>query len=637
MSDHDHDDVAPDPSFWRARNVRLALVAGVALAIGIAVEVLGGPDPISTTAFLVAVIGGGTTFIPETLRGLRHGELGVGTLMTIAAIGAVLLGELGEAASLAFLFSIAEALESYSLTQARRGLRSLLELVPATATVVRDGATTSIPASDLRIGDRIVLRPGERLATDAVIREGRSALDLSAITGESTRVEVGLGDAVAAGAVNGTGALELEGTATAEDNSLARIVHIVEEAQERKGVSQRLADRIARPLVPGIIIVALVAAIGGSLIDDPSVWIPRSLVILVAAAPCAFAIAVPVTVVSAIGAASRRGILIKGGAPIEALASVGIVALDKTGTLTRNEPRVITVEAADGCTRDDVLGIAAALEARSEHPLAPAILAAAPGVTPATDVAAVPGQGLTGTIDGTFARLGRPGFIDLAGWEAPIATAQDAGATSVLVEHEGRTIGLVAVRDELRAEARTAVEALRERGLEVRMLTGDQRRTAAALATAAGIEHVEADLRPEDKSRSVEALRTRKPVAMVGDGINDAPALASADVGLAMGAMGSDVAIETADIALMGEDLRHLPVAIDHARRTNGIMRQNLVLSGAILVALVPLAAIGALGLAAVVAVHEVAEIIVIANGLRARQMPVDLAAAPVGATGGAV
>lgn len=636
MSDHDHDGDAPEGSFWRARNVRLALVAGVALAIGIAVEVLGGPDPLATAAFLVAVIAGGTTFIPETLRGLRHGELGVGTLMTIAAIGAVLLGELGEAASLAFLFSIAEALESYSLTQARRGLRSLLELVPATAIVVREGATTSIPASDLRIGDRIVLRPGGRLATDAVIRDGRSALDLSAITGESTRVEVGPGDAVAAGAVNGTGALELEATATAEDNSLARIVHIVEEAQERKGVSQRLADRIARPLVPGIIIVALVAAIGGSLLDDPAIWIPRSLVILVAAAPCAFAIAVPVTVVSAIGAASRRGILIKGGAPIEALASVGIVALDKTGTLTRNEPRVITVEAADGSSREDVLAVAAALEARSEHPLAPAILAAASGVTPASDVAAVPGQGLTGTIDGTSARLGRPGFIDSAGWEVPIATAQDAGATSVLVEHEGRTIGLIAVRDELRPEARTAVDALRERGLEVRMLTGDHRRTAAALATAAGIEHVEADLRPDDKSRSVEGLRTRKPVAMVGDGINDAPALASADVGLAMGAMGSDVAIETADIALMGEDLRHLPVAIDHARRTNGIMRQNLVLSGAILVALVPLAAIGALGLAAVVAVHEVAEIIVIANGLRARQMPVDLAAAPVGATGAA-
>ncbi|MHB8891624.1 MAG: heavy metal translocating P-type ATPase [Candidatus Limnocylindrales bacterium] len=636
MSHHDHHEDGPEGSFWDARNVRLALVAGVSLAIGIATEMLGGPDPLATVAFLVAVIAGGSTFIPETLRGLRHGGLGVGTLMTIAAIGAVLLGELGEAASLVFLFSIAEALESYSLTQARRGLRSLLELVPATASVVRGGAIVVIPASDLRVGDRIVLRPGQRLATDAVIREGRSALDLSAITGESTRVEVGPGDAVAAGAVNGTGALDLEATATAEDNSLARIVHIVEEAQERKGESQRLADRIARPLVPGIIIVALVAAIGGSLLDDPAVWIPRSLVILVAAAPCAFAIAVPVTVVAAIGAASRRGILIKGGAAIEALAGVGIVALDKTGTLTRNEPRVIAVQAADGCTREDVMAIAAALEARSEHPLAPAILAAAPGVTPATDVAAVPGHGLTGTIDGQPARLGRPGFIDAAGWEAPIATAQDAGATSVLVEYDGRTVGLIAVRDELRPEARATVEALRERGLEVRMLTGDHRRTAIAIAAAAGIEHVEADLRPEDKSSSVEGLRARRPVAMVGDGINDAPALASADVGLAMGAMGSDVAIETADIALMGEDLRHLPVAIDHARRTNGIMRQNLVLSGAILVALVPLAAVGALGLAAVVAVHEVAEIVVIANGLRARQMPVDLAAAPVDASGAA-
>ena len=633
VSEHDqHDDEAPEGSFWAARNVRLAVVAGVALGVGIATKLLGGPDLLSTAAFLVAVVAGGATFIPETLRGLRHGELGVGTLMTIAAIGAVLLGEFGEAASLAFLFSIAEALESYSLTQARRRLRSLLDLVPESATVIREGKTTSIVATELAIGDRIVLRPGERLATDAVIRDGRSALDLSAITGESTRVEVGPGDAVSAGAVNGTGALELDATATAEDNSLARIVHIVEEAQERKGESQRLADRIARPLVPGIIVVALVAAIGGSLLDDPAVWIPRSLVILVAAAPCAFAIAVPVTVVAAIGAATKRGILIKGGGPIEALAAVRIVALDKTGTLTRNEPRVISVEVADGFTPAEVLAVAAALEARSEHPLAPAILAAAPGVAAAADVAAVPGQGLTGTVDGRPARLGRPGFIDATGWEGPIGASQDAGATSVLVEADGRTIGLVAVRDELRPEAPASVRALKDRGLEVRMLTGDHARTAAAIASGAGIEHVEADLRPEDKAALIEQLRTRAPVAMVGDGINDAPALASADVGLAMGAMGSDVAIETADIALMGEDLRHLPAAIDHARRANGIMRQNLILSGAILVTLIPLAAVGALGLATVVLVHEVAEIVVIANGLRARRMRDDVTSTSVAA-----
>ena len=632
MSDQDHhDEDAPEGSFWAARNVRLAIVAGIALGVGIATELLGGPDLLSTAAFLVAVVAGGATFIPETFEGLRRRELGVGTLMTIAAIGAVLLGEFGEAASLAFLFSIAEALESYSLTQARRRLRSLLDLVPETATVIRDGQARSVAVTELAIGDRILLRPGERLATDAVIREGRSALDLSAITGESTRVEVGPDDAVAAGAVNGTGALELDATATAEDNSLARIVHIVEEAQERKGESQRLADRIARPLVPAIIVVALVAAIAGSLLDDPAVWIPRSLVILVAAAPCAFAIAVPVTVVAAIGAATRRGILIKGGAPIEALASVRIVALDKTGTLTRNEPRVISVEVAEGWTPADVLAVAAALEARSEHPLAPAILAAAPGVSAAADVAAVPGQGLTGTIDGRLARLGRPGFIDATGWEAPIVASQDDGATSVLVEREGRTIGLIAVRDELRPEAQRTVEALQRRGLEVRMLTGDHARTAAAIASGAGIDHVEADLRPEDKAALIDQLRTRAPVAMVGDGINDAPALASADVGLAMGAMGSDVAIETADIALMGADLRHLPAAIDHARRANGIMRQNLVLSGAILVTLIPLAAIGALGLASVVLVHEVAEIVVIVNGLRARRMAADLDSRPLG------
>lgn len=604
--------------WWRIRNIQLAIVAGVFLGAGLSLEFGGAVEPLATVAFVAALVVGGVTFIPESIAGLRHGALGVGTLMTIAAIGAVLLGQVGEAAGLAFLFSLAEGLESYSLTQARQGLRSLLRIVPETAAVLRDGRETDVALGEVAVGDVLIVRPGERVATDGVVRSGTSSLDVSVITGESTRQEVVPSQSVPAGAINGAGALEIEATATASDNSLARIVRIVEEAQERKGRSQRLADRVARPLVPGIIVVAVLAAVAGSILDDPAVWLPRSLVILVAAAPCAFAISVPVTVVAAIGAATRSGVLIKGGAALEALGAARVVALDKTGTLTRNRPEVVTVRAVNGATREDVLAFGAALEARSEHPLAPAVLAAAPGVQPATQVTAVAGSGLEGNVDGEVVRLGRPGYVSADGLEADLAEVQAGGMTAVLVERSGQTIGLIAVRDELRPEAAHAVRELREMGLDVLMLTGDNAVTAAALAQGAGFDRVEAELRPEDKARIVNVLRARRPVAMVGDGVNDAPALASADVGIAMGALGTDVAIETADVALMGEDLRHLPASFRHARRAVRIMRQNLILSGTILVTLIPLAAFGVLGLAAVVAAHEIAEVAVIANGLRA-------------------
>ena len=619
MTGHDHDDDhdTGDLAFWRIRNVQLALVAGLFLALGLVAGQLA-QDPLASVAFLAAIVTGGATFVPDSVRAALRAEIGVGTLMTIAAIGAVLLGEFGEAASLAFLFSIAEGLESYSLTQARRGLRALLSLVPETATVLRDGQAVSLPVGEVEVGDTVILRPGERLATDGKVTSGRTSFDVSAITGESMPVEVDQGAEVFAGSVNGRGVVEIEATATAENNSLARIVHIVEEAQERKGRSQRLADKVAQPLVPGIMLVAGAAAVLGSVLDDPAVWLPRALVILVAAAPCAFAIAVPVTVVAAIGAASRSGVLVKGGAALEMLGSVGVVAIDKTGTLTRNRPQVTGTYPVAGVSPGELLAVAGGLEARSEHPLAPAILAAAPGVDPASDVEAVPGQGLLGKINGESVRLGRPGFVAVGGLAVTLDEVQSQGATAVLVEREGRTLGLIAVRDEPREEAPEVVRQLRGLGVETVMLTGDNRQTAQALAIAVGIDRVEAELRPEDKAAIVEGLRERRRVAMVGDGINDAPALASADVGIAMGAMGTDVAIETADVALMGEDLRHLPATLRHARRSLGIMRQNLVLSGAILVILIPLAASGVLGLAAVVAIHEVAEVIVIANGLRA-------------------
>jgi cation-transporting ATPase G len=600
------------------RNVQLAALAGILLLAALLAGALGA-EAVALGAEVGALIAGGLTFIPQSLRALPRRRLGVGTLMTIAALGAVALGEVGEAAMLAFLFSISEALESYALTRTRQGLRALLDLVPERATVLRGGQELTVAPAELVVGDVLVVRPGERLATDGVIRRGRSALDNAAITGESVPVEVGPGEPVFAAAINGAGALEVEVTARSQDNSLARIVRVVEEAQERKGRGQRLAERIARPLVPGVLIAGLLIAVAGSLLGDPATWIERSLVVLVAAAPCAFAISVPVTVVAAIGAATRSGVLIKGGAALEALGDVRAVAFDKTGTLTRNDPRVVEVVAADGRRDDDVLAVAAALEARSEHPLARAVLAAAPAVPGADDVEAVPGNGLVGRVDGAPARLGKPGFVPAGALAGEVARLQGAGATVVVVERANEPLGLLAVRDDPRPEAAEAVALLHGAGFApVVTVTGDHRRTAEAIAAEVGIDEVHAELLPVDKVEVVERIRRDLPVAMVGDGVNDAPALASARVGVAMGAMGSDVAIEAADVALMGDDLRVLPDALTHARHAGRIMRQNLALSGAILLALIPLAATGALGLAAVVAIHEVAEVFVIANGVRA-------------------
>ncbi|MCC9185743.1 heavy metal translocating P-type ATPase [Mycolicibacterium mageritense] len=616
--DRDEDEREPE-RLWEVSELRAAAAAGVLLLAGYVVGWADGPRPVEVSLYALALAVGAWTFVPSTLRRLAKGRIGVGTLMTIAAIGAVILGEIGEAAMLAFLFSISEGLEEYSLARTRRGLRALLSLVPDEATVLRDGTETVVAPSELRVGDRMLVKPGERVATDGVIVAGRTALDVSAITGESVPVEAGPGDEVFAGSINGTGVLEVEVASTAADNSLARIVAIVEAEQSRKGEAQRLADRIAKPLVPAIMVAAAVIAVIGSVFGDPVVWIERALVVLVAASPCALAISVPVTVVAAIGAASKLGVLVKGGAALEALGAVRTIALDKTGTLTANKPTVIDIATTNGATREHVLDVAAGLETRSEHPLAAAILAATTApVRPAEDVEAITGAGLTGHRDGRRLRLGRPGWLDPDPLADKVAAMQAAGATAVLVEDHDQLIGAIAVRDELRPEAAQVVAALRRGGYRVAMLTGDNSATATALAHQVGIDTVHADLRPEDKAALIAQLREQQSTAMVGDGVNDAPALATADLGIAMGAMGTDVAIETADVALMGEDLRHLTQALDHARRARRIMLQNVGLSLGLITVLIPLALTGVLGLAAVVAVHELAEIVVIANGVRA-------------------
>lgn len=611
------DDDDHDGPWWTDRGIMVPVFSGVAFVAGLICEWSGAEIP-ALVLFWIGLLLGASTFTPGAVRKLFKGKLGIGLLMTISATGAVILGYVEEAAALAFLYSIAEALEDKAMDRARGGLRALLKLVPDTATVRRDGASVEIAAKDLAVGQIMLVRPGERIATDGVIRSGRSSLDTSAITGESIPVEVESGDAVSAGAINTAGALEVETTAAGTDNSLTTIVELVEQAQAEKGERARLADRIARPLVPGVLILAALVALIGSLFGDPELWITRALVVLVAASPCALAISVPLTVVAAIGAASKFGVIIKSGAVFERFGTVRHVAVDKTGTLTRNQPAVTAVLTADAATERQALDWAAALEQHSTHPLAAAITAAAPGVRAAIDVTEQAGHGIEGTVDGSKITVGSPRWLDAGALGSQVTGLEEQGMTVVIVHRDGTPVAAIGVRDELRPEVPEVVRTLADQGIGVTMLTGDNARTAHALAAQAGIDDVRAELRPEDKAAAIGELSHAGSVAMIGDGINDAPALAAADIGIAMGATGSDAAIESADVAFTGHDLRLIPRAFDHARRGRRIINQNIVLSLLIITALLPLALFGVLGLAAVVLVHEIAEVIVILNGLRA-------------------
>ncbi|SHY52424.1 heavy metal translocating P-type ATPase [Mycobacteroides abscessus subsp. abscessus] len=609
-----------DRPWWKDPELLLPIFSGVALITGLALDWSDLETP-ATVLYWLGLLLGAYTFAPGAIRNLvTKRKLGIGLLMTISAVGAVILGFVGEAAALAFLYSIAEALEDKAMDRAQGGLRALLKLVPQTATVLRDGTTAEVAAKDLEVGELMVVRPGERIATDGIIRSGRSSLDTSAITGESIPEEVAPGDEVPAGAINSAGVLEVETTAAGTDNSLTTLVDLVEQAQAEKGDRARIADRIARPLVPGVMILAVLVGVIGSLLGDPETWITRALVVLVAASPCALAISVPLTVVAAIGAASQFGVIIKSGAAFERLGGIRHLAVDKTGTLTRNQPEVTGVIPADGFDRTQVLSFAAAVEQQSTHPLAAAIVAAEPEAPTALDISEEAGHGIGGTVKGRRVLVGSPRWIDAGPLKADVERMESEGQTCVLVTVDDALAGAIGVRDELRPEVPDAVQSLHANDVEVSMLTGDNTRTARALAEIAGIDDVRAELRPEDKASIVAKLSSKTPTAMIGDGINDAPALAGATVGIAMGATGSDAAIESADVAFTGHDLRLIPQALQHARRGSRIINQNIVLSLAIIIVLMPLAISGVLGLAAVVLVHEVAEVIVILNGLRAAQ-----------------
>src|SRR5699024_3530631 len=489
------------PPWWRDPALALPVASGLLWATGL---VLQWPDlnlP-ATIAFALGLIAGAWTFVPGTVKRLftakGRGKLGVGLLMTIAAIGAVLLGHVGEAAALAFLFSIAETLEDRAMDRAQQGLRALLSLIPETARISRMSGEETIPVANVRELDILIVGAGDRIATDAVVASGRSWVDTSAITGESIPVEVGPGDAVLAGSVNGSGTLTVEVTADGRDNSLTKLVRLVEQDYANQGERALMADRIARPLVSLVLIAAVLIASFGFIVGDPGTWIERALVVLLAASPFALAIAVPVSVISAIGSASELGVIIKSGAAFEQFGTIRRVAFDKTGTLTRNEPRVVTT-----CTNGDydeaqVVSFAAALEATSSHPLAEAIRIASPTRSDATDVQELPWHGLSGTVAEHRVRVGSPRWISPQDLEIQSADLADQGMSIIVVEIDDRIAGLIGIRDELRPEAAEAIATLRAQGISTVMLTGDNTRTAEAIAAQAGIDEVHAEQLPEN-------------------------------------------------------------------------------------------------------------------------------------------
>lgn len=619
---------------YRFAPLRNALVAGVLLALGIVLMLLDAPDGVSIAAFIAAILIGARFFAQEGWEEfVEEREIGIEALMLLAAAGCIVFGLWEEAAALVFLYSLAEAIEELTFARTRSAIRELLDLAPKEACLLINGHQELIPAEDLRVGDTFLVRPGEALPTDGVISAGQSAINEAPVTGESVPVEKGPGDPVFAGTLNGPHAVEVEATRAYADNTLQRIVQMVEVSQGQKSHAQRFVDRFAARYSPAVLIAASLLIICGGVIDgDWSEWALRGVTLLVASAPCALVMSVPVAAAAAISRAGREGILVKGGLQLEALGRVRAVAFDKTGTLTRGQPEVTDVVALGTCDEQEALQLAAAVEAQSEHPLAQAVVAYARerGIEPvaANEFHALVGHGASARVDGRLVWVGSPELlarrIATATLPAAVERLQDEGKTVIFVGAGNDLLALVALRDEPRPEAARAVAELRRLGVtHVSMLTGDNPRTAQAIASHLGLDEVFAELKPEDKVARVEELRRRfGAVAMVGDGINDAPALAAADLGIAIGTGGTDAAIEAADVALMADDITRIAVALRLGRRATRISRQNLVFSILLLVALIPSAVLGLVTVVVAVAVHEAAELLAVGNGVRAAKRP---------------
>ena len=622
-----------DGPWWRYPPLRNALLSGLIAGAGFVAAHLGFiPERIEDIFYWIAIPLGGWHWAREGIEELiEEKEVGIEILMLAATVGSGILGLWDEAAALVFLYGAAEGTEEYTYARTRASIRALLDLAPKEARVLRDGREVTVPAESLKPGDVFVVRPGEALATDGVIRAGQSSLDESPVTGESIPVDKGPGMKVFAATINRQGALEIEVSAAFADNTLSKIIHLVEEAQERKGKAQQWIERFGRRYSPSVLAASALLLVMPWLFGwSAAEWSLRAVVLLVAAAPCALIMSTPVAMAAGIGSAGRRGILIKGGAHLEHLGAIRAVAFDKTGTLTHGEPVVTDVVTLRG-SEPELLAIAAALEHFSEHPLARAIVEAVrrKGISPssAEGFEALPGAGAKARIDGDTWYIGNPELFvrlgtDLAPLRGHIAALQEQGKTVVLIGNENRARGLIALQDRVRADAKTTIAALHALGIRTAMLTGDNTRTAHAVARQLGIDDVRADLKPEDKVAAVQQLEKQYgAVLMVGDGVNDAPALAAATCGIAMGAAGTDAAIEAADVALMADDLAKVEEALRLGRKARRVSAQNIVFSLLVLAVMIPLALSGFIGVAFTVLVHEASELAAVVNGLRAGRM----------------
>lgn len=658
---HDHDDEGHEAShdhsghdhahggiFGPRSELIFAVLCGVFLLAGWLLETFSKvTDWVPLFCFIAAYLFGGYYTVTEAVEKIRAGKFEIDFLMIVAAAGAASLGAWAEGALLLFLFSIGHALEGYAMGRAKRAIEALSELAPRTARVRRDGTETEVSVEELVVGDVVVIKPDERVPADGFVILGESSINQAPITGESVPVDkqpvddagVAANDPeslppehrVFAGTINQSGALEIQVTKIAAENTLSRVVTMVSEAETRVSPTQKFTKRFEKYFVPSVIALVVLLMFAPLVLDESlSESFYRAMAVLVAASPCALAIATPSAVLSGVARAARGGILVKGGGPLESLGSLDAVAFDKTGTLTEGEPKVTDIRPADGVEQSELLRIAIAVEDLSKHPLAKAVVRDGKeklgnvAIPDAGDLKSITGRGIQATVEGDIVHIGKDDlFSEVDGPPLPekvrsiVESLEADGRTTMIVRRADRYLGVIGLMDTPREASKRTITKLRELGIErMIMISGDNQQVADAVAKEVGLDEARGDLMPDDKVAEIKKLQSEGGVAMVGDGVNDAPAMASASVGIAMGAAGSDVALETADVALMADNLDHLPLAIGLSRSTRSIIRQNLWMSLGMVAFLVP-ATIFGLNIGPAVALHEGSTLVVVFNALR--------------------